>query len=244
MATLGVDLDKLIRVRAETIEGVFEAVDRYLDQQEVIAQTHELKPLLIVWDSVGGTPAIAELEGSSEDKHMMVAARNIKMNLRRIHSRLTRCRAVFVCTNHFYVSPGQGFTVKKTYGGGGMQYFPSISLWLTAKGALKIGAQQIGHQVEAKVKKNRLGPSGATALAGLVHGRGFDNSFSLFDWAREHGAEGDHRYVAQRGAWYTFSTGPQDPDPVTFQRGFAGFGELLHGRSDLYEMLWARYLET
>jgi len=243
METLGVDVDQLFRSRVNTIEECFGAIDKYLDRQEAYSQTRELRPLLIVWDSIGGTPTRAELEGGADDSHMMVAARSIKMNLRRIHHRLAPLQVALVCTNHFYRTIGP-FASLKTYGGSGIQYFASLRLWLTNKGQLKIGTQVVGHQVEAKVKKSRLGAIPMPVIAGIVHGSGFDNSFTLFDWAREHGAEGDHRYVVQRGAWYTFSNDAADPDPVTFQRGFVGFGELLSEHPKLYAQLVTRYLST
>lgn len=242
MRALGVDLEKLIRLRAETIEDCFRSIELVLDAQEHHAQTHDLRPLLIVWDSVGGTPSMAEILGDADDRHMMVAARNIKMNLRRIHGRLHRARAALVLTNHFYVKPGQGFATRETYGGSGLKYFSSFRLWLTRKGSIKMGTEIVGHEVEAMLKKNRLGPAGQKALAGLSHGRGFDNAFTLLDWAMEHGGVEGHCYVTQRGAWYTFSRGPEDADPITFQRGFVGFGQLLHDHPDIYEKLATEYL--
>ena len=130
MKQLGVDLDTLMRVRVDTVEGCFQAIELLLTAQEQSATAHELSPLLIVWDSIGSTPTMAEIAGSADDAHMMVAARNIKMNLRRIHNRLYRCRASLVCANHFYKSPGRGFTTLETYGGSGLKYVPSFRLRL------------------------------------------------------------------------------------------------------------------
>ena len=76
MATLGVDLGELLRSRASTIEGCFKAIDRLLDRREQELATHDLKPMLIVWDSIGGTPTQKELDGGPEDGHMMGAARH------------------------------------------------------------------------------------------------------------------------------------------------------------------------
>ena len=237
MATLGVDS------RASTIEGCFKAIDRLLDRREQELATHDLKPMLIVWDSIGGTPTQKELDGGPEDGHMMGAARVLKLNMRRVHWRLERLRVALVCTNHYYKTIGP-FASLKTYGGSAILYFATFRVWLSNKGQLKIGTQVVGHQVEVKLKKTRLGPPRTPEIAGLIHGRGFDNSFSLFEWARTHGAAAGHTYVAQRGAWYTLSMVPDDPEPTTFQRGFAGFGELLQTRSEVYAELVKRYRET
>lgn len=243
MRTLGVDLNTLIRIQADTIEACFEAIGTVLDGQEKLKETHELQPLLIVWDSIGGTPTNAELEGSADDKHMMVAARNIKMNLRRIHNRLLPLRAALVCANHFYIKPGP-VPMRVTYGGTGLQYFTAYRVWLTRKGAVKVGTAEYGHQVEAMLKKNRFGQLVPPTIMGVLRGGGFDNTFTLFEWCREHGSEEGHCYVEQRGAWYTFSRSPDDPEPVKFQRGFIGFHDLVAVQQpELYEMLAARYLQ-
>jgi hypothetical protein len=76
--------------------------------------------------------------------------------------------------------------------------------------------------------------------AGLIYGSGFDNSFTLFDWALEHGEGAGHTYVSQRGAWYSLHEPGQDD--VTFQGGFVGFGKLLDERPELYQKLATRYL--
>lgn len=241
MERLGVDLDQLIRIQANTIEDCFTAIDRCIDQQETLATSKTVKPLFIVWDSIGGTPTKAEAQGAADDAHMMVAARNIKMNLRRIHNRLSPARVALVATNHFYRSIGP-FATLKTYGGSGIPYFASLRVWLTNKGQIKIGSDVVGHQVEAKIKKSRLGSIKPPVIAGILHGSGFDNSFSLFEWGMENGDGDDHKYVSRRGAWCHFHEPGQEP--VTFQRGFVGFGELLSERPDLYQTLATRYLDV
>jgi recombination protein RecA len=245
MRTLGVDLDKLVRIKAETIEKCFTAFDQLLDGREALLEKgYALKPLLIVWDSIGGTPTKAQAEGAADARHMMDAARVINMNLQRLTPRLPVARAALVCANHFYMDPGPP-PRRIVPGGKGLRYFTSYRIWLTRKGPVKVGTSEYGHQVEAVLKKDRFGQNTLPTMMGVLQGRGFDNTFTLFEWCRETGSEPGHQYVDQRGAWYTFSRTPDDPEPVKFQRGFLGFHQLVAvDQPELYEKLAAEYLQS
>ena len=239
MELLGVDPQKVIHMSAYTIEECFTRIDEILDRQEELGRERTLAPLFIVWDSIGGTPAKAESEGESDSNHMAVGAKRIKQNLRRIMLRLPDLRACLVVTNHFYKELGP-FGGLQTPGGSGLRYFPHLRVRLMRKGQVKSGLRLIGHEVECQVKKTRLGPMPPHTKAGLIYGSGFDNSFTLFDWALEHGEGDGHKWVVQRGAWYSLVEPGQEP--VTFQHGFVGFGALMNERPELYQKLVARYL--
>jgi recombination protein RecA len=240
MAILGVDPEKVIHMSAYTIEECFTRIDEILNrQEEYVRAGRPLAPLFIVWDSVGGTPAKAESEGATDANHMAVGAKRIKQNLRRIMLRLPDLRACLVVTNHFYKELGP-FGGLQTPGGSGLRYFPHLRVRLMRKGQIKTGLRLIGHEVECQVKKTRLGPMPPPTKAGLIYGSGFDNSFTLFDWALEHGDGDGHKWVTQRGAWYSLVEPGQEP--VTFQHGFVGFGALMNERPELYQKLVAGYL--
>jgi recombination protein RecA len=240
MELLGVDPETVIHMSAYTIEECFTRIDELLNRQEELASTgRPLAPLFIVWDSIGGTPAKAEAEGGSDANHMAVGAKRIKQNLRRIMLRLPDLRACLVVTNHFYKELGP-FGALQTPGGSGLRYFPHLRVRLMRKGQVKSGLRLIGHEVECQVKKTRLGPMPPHTKAGLIYGSGFDNSYTLFDWALENGEEAGHKWVTQRGAWYSLVEPGEEP--VTFQHGFVGFGALMNERPELYQKLVARYL--
>lgn len=240
--TLGVNIDELLANKAETIEEVFLAIDRILDIQEHVKE--ELKgeqppPLLIVWDAIGGTPTKAEQKGAPDDAHVGVAARNIKQNFRRLALRLPKLRATLVCANHYYKTIGP-FSTLKTYGGSGIQYFASLRLGLSRKETIKVGNSQVGHVVEAKIKKTRIGKPQPPVETGLIWGSGLDNSYTLLEWGKKHGAVEGHTWIRQSGAWYYL----MHPDGTheTFQQGFAGLGPLLAANQAVYEAMAKGYL--
>jgi recombination protein RecA len=241
-AKLGVDVDELLVQPAETIEEVFLALDYLLDLQEKVRADLKAEPpiMLIVWDAIGGTMSDAEKEGEPDDKHVGVAARVIKMNFRRICLRLARNRAVLICANHFYKTIGGPMSTLVTYGGSGIRYFTSLRVWLRATGKIKIGDTEVGHSVETKLKKTKIGKPRPPEEAGLIWGAGFDNSYSLFNWGLTHGVSESHRWVARSGSWYYLML----PDGTSegFQHGFAGFGAVLQQRPDIYAEMAEQYL--
>ncbi len=251
-ARLGVNIDELIVRPADTIEQVFAGMFTLLDIQEKVAA--ELKapppPLMMVWDAVGGTQTDAEKAGAVDDKHVGVAARNIKMNFRRLCLRLPKCRAMIVCANHFYKTIG-GFSTTVSYGGSGIRYFSSFRLWMFNKGLIKlrVGPKDskgnateiaVGHIAEVKTKKTRLGKPHAPIETGLIWGSGFDNSYTLFEWGQKHGVRDDHKWIVRHGNWFYLML--PDGTHEGFQRKFAGLGEKLQERPDIYAQMADQYL--
>jgi recombination protein RecA len=250
---LGVDVDKLIISEAETIEEAFGAIDDVLAIQEkqkiTLAKSGlEPPPLLIVWDSLGGTPAKAELEGEPDDAHVAVAARVINMNFRRLTGKLTKLRATLVFANHFYKTIG-GISRLVAYGGKGPRYYTSVRLWLSNTGAIKQGsgdnARIVGHVVEAKLRKTRVGRPRPPAEVGLIHMAGIDNSYTLYEWGKAHGIGGeypDHRWVDQRGR-YCYLV-PPGGETITFEHTFVGLGEVLTANPEIYQQMVTAFMAS
>lgn len=194
---------------------------------------------IVVHNSVGGTPTTAERDGAADEAHVMEAARAIKMNLRRIALRLSKLRTTLVLTNHFYQTIGT-FASLKTYGGSGIRYFCSVRVWLTKKEQIKVGQRPVGHVVEAKLKKTRVGLPAPPVELGLIWGGGIDNSYTLFEWGLANGVSPEHRWVAQRGAWYYLML--PDGTHEVFQNGFLGLGEIFRNRMDVYGQMVEGYM--
>lgn len=237
---LGVDLDALISAEVSYLEEAFEQVERMLVVQENIKKKHGTPPpMLIVFDSIGGTPTKAELEGGADDKHVGSAARVIKMNLRRLTRRIADLRVALVVSNHFYEKIG-GFGGLASYGGSGVKYFATLRLWLTRTGNLTIGNDVVGHKISAKVKKTRIKSPGAAIETALIYGAGIDNSYALFEWAKGAMNPKGVPWIQQRTAHFWLY--PPDREPIHFQRQFAGLGEIFTKHPDIYEMMALQFL--
>ena len=248
-ASLGVSLDEFILAEADDIEGGFEQLDKILAVQAKKREVAEKKkqevpPVLVLWDSLGGTPARAEVEGAPDDSHVSPAARAISANFRRIIIPLMRNRVTLVYSNHFYKQIG-GFGSLIAYGGKGPRYYPSIRLWLSRTGNLKIGDQVVGHEIEAKLRKTRVGAPKPPVKLGLVHMGGIANSYTLFEWGLKHGIGGDypaHRWIDAKGS-HKYLVVPGH-DAISFKRGFLGLGDLLGEQPNLCEQLAAAFLAS
>lgn len=236
---LGVDTDKLITKRVETVEDVFVATDSVLTVQEKLAaeasrRKQKPPPLLLVWDSLGATPTKRELEGDPDDRHVAEAAKVIKLNFRRICARIADLRIAFVFVNHFYTDIGP-FATMKTSGGSGVRYFTSLRLWLSAKGQIKIGETVYGHEVEAKTKKTRVRSPRPPAASALIYGAGFDNAWTLYTWGKGNGLSSEHKWIVETPQWQYLML--PDGSHVPFQQKFIGLGKVLTDRPDAYAMM-------
>lgn len=253
-ARLGVAVDRVVLAEADDIEDGFVQVDKILTVQErrrAELERHRSKdrvpPVFIAWDSLGGTPARVEVESAADDAHVAAAARVINLDFRRIIARLAKNRVTLVFSNHFYKQIGGlagGHLV--AYGGKAVRYYPSIRLWISRTGALKLGDRIVGHTVEAKLRKTKVGLWKPPVELGFVEGAGFDNAYSLYEWGRKHGvgpSYPEHRYVAERGR-YKYLSVPGQSEEVAFEDGFVGLGRLLSERPELYQVLAAAFMAS
>lgn len=240
---LGVNTKDLIVHGAETVEEVFAGFEKFLAIQEMFAKKATPPPLLIIWDSLGGTPTNDELKGSADDVQVASAAKAIKRNLRRLVQRIANMRTTVVIANHFYKKIGFGGGGNEAYGGKGVAYFSSLRLWLARTSQLKLtNGTLVGHEVEAKLKKTRVGMPKAPVKTAVLYGAGFDNSYALFDWGKSHGVSETHRWIVQSGAhcWLY----PPGHEPIHFQRTWFGLGALLTEHPDLYQQMASQYLAS
>jgi len=243
-AALGVDVDKLIIHKAETVEECFEGIDRVLSIQEayikkLTAKKLEPPPMLIAWDSIAGTPTAAELTGAADDKHVAGAAKSVRMNIRRLAQRIAKARACLVFTNHFYENIGP-FGGLKTYGGGGIRYGTSLRVWMSRTGTLKgPGKVDVGQKIEAKLKKTRIAKPRPPAELGLIWGAGVHNAYTLYEWGKTAGVEGPHRWVIQKGSW-SYLMMP-DGTHEAWQGSFVPFADVLKAHPAIYAQMAEQY---
>lgn len=240
---LGVNLDELIIASIDTLEQGFEAADNMLAVQEAIMREDlgRARPFMLFWDSLGGTPTKAELEGSADDRHVAVQAIMIKQNFRRLCMRLDELRGCLVFANQFYEKIG-GMGGLATSGGSGVRYFTSLRLWMTKGNYLKSGTTDVGQIVNVKMRKTRLGKPQPPIELGLLYGSGFDNAWTLFEWGKTCGVGEKHRWIEQRGSW-CYLTMPDTGEVQQWQGTFLGFSALLREQPLLYQMLATLFLQ-
>lgn len=198
--------------------------------------------MLVVWDSIGATPSKAELAGAPDEKHMQVAARAIKMNMRRLTQSVARQRICLVLANHVYKDVGSGmgkYAPMISYGGSGILYHTSLRLLLKKKLPIKVGGVHVGHEIEAVIRKTRVNRPRPPALAGLVYGCGVYNAWTLHEWGKTSTAPNGKPWIVQRGAWSTLQL--PDGTEEKFQHSYVGLGEVLQAQPAVYASLIAHY---
>ena len=193
---LGVDVDKLIIRQPDTIEDVFTAMETIIEIWEEQCRVREI-PVLIVWDSVAGSPPKAELEGAFDDDHMAVAARRISQALRKIMGKVSNRQAALIFTNQVRENIGVMFGNKiRTYGGRAIKFHAShrIALRRTERRKAQSG-DIIAIGVEAKIEKNKTAPPFRVAEFEIVFGRGVCRAAEAITLGERYGL------IQVKGSW-------------------------------------------
>lgn len=227
--SLGVDTSRIINLTAETLESVFD--------KQVVAIQHIKKrapevPVLMLWDSVGGTSmnAIVDFEDNKEGlspmeiakKQMMSKARIISAGMELINTHISKTRVAYIYTNHLYTKPNVTFgDPQETPGGNKLKYFATVRLRLTPIGEIKEedaltgGKKIIGHKVLVKALKNSMAPIKVEMEGAVLGGLGFCNAWTVRETAET------LKLITKKGAW---SYCKIDNDEISFQ-GWNGFLE-------------------
>lgn len=249
MQALGVDLDNLIIADGDSIEDAFHVIESMLQVQEentkLLARSKRRSPpMLIVWDSVGGTATIAEQEASSADVQVASAAKVIRRNMRRLVSRLPAARTTLLLANQLYQGIG-AFSPTRSYGGGGIRYAASLRYWLYRGDSIKKGNTVVGHEIKVTMKKTRVCSPRAAIKLGLIYGAGVHNAWSLFDWGKKTAPVGVGKlenWIVKSGNLFAL-VDPADPsNPIKFHSQSLGLADLLAKRPDLYQTMASQYV--
>jgi recombination protein RecA len=85
-----------------------------------------------------------------------------------------------------------------TSGGRALKFYASVRIDVRRIETLKVGPEQIGNRVRAKIVKNKVAPPFREAEFDIMFGQGISREGSLIDVGVEHGI------VSKAGAWFTY----------------------------------------
>lgn len=216
------------------------------------------RPVVVGWDSVGGTATEAELEGDARALHVAASAKVIKRNFRRLVQYLDDEAIAFVICNQRYEKidttyiPGAPKRKQsETYGGSAIKYHSGVRLelektgrfWIT-NSAKEAGEPPIGQVTRVKVVKNKVGVPDRVEEYGLVYGRGADNAWAIYTDLKAQGV------ISPAGGWSKFTNpsilGDQPGGDKNWRAGWMGLSDMMADRESyptLWEKLSALYLE-
>ena len=196
--SLGVDLSKLLYVQCETVEDIFEQMERMI---AIVRKSDKNRILTIIVDSVAAASTKVELESDhGKDGYATGKSIIISKAMRKITTMIGRQKVLTVFTNQLRqnlkaMAFGDQYVVS---GGKALAYHCSVRVRLTNTGKLKRGDEVIGNECKAVVVKNRMGPPQRQASFDIY----FDSGIADYgSWIK---VLKDQSLIKQGGAYYTY----------------------------------------
>ena len=196
--SLGVDLSKLLYVQCETVEDIFEQMEKMIG---IVRKSNKDRILTIIVDSVAAASTKAELE-SDHGKDGFATGKSIIISkaMRKITNMIGKQKVLTVFTNQLRQNlNAMAFGDKWVVSGGkSLAYHCSVRVRLNNTGKLKKGEEVIGNECKAVVIKNRMGPPQRQASFDIYFDSGIADYGSWIKVLKE------NNLVKQGGAYYTY----------------------------------------
>jgi recombination protein RecA len=209
MRRMGINWEKLIYVRdLETIEDVFEYIEKVamVTRQKI---PDKKKPVVVVWDSVAGTPPKTALEADYDNSQPGIAARAMSAGLNKLKIALDDGWVTLVCINQLRLKlmSGPFSDPETTPHGKALPFYASVRVKLSGTKKLYENADKertIGVLCRAKVIKNKVGPNWRSVNFPLMYDYGINDTQSILDYLK------DIKVITTKGAWSTLKIGEEE----------------------------------
>ena len=187
---LGVDVDELLVSQPDTGEQALEIADMLIQSGGID---------IVVIDSVAALVPKAEIEGEMGDSHVGLQARLMSQALRKLTGSLHKTNTTVIFINQIREKIGVMWgSPETTSGGRALKFYSSVRIDVRRIETLKVGPEQIGNRVRAKIVKNKVAPPFREAEFDIMFGHGISREGSLIDVGVEQGI------VRKAGAWFTY----------------------------------------
>lgn len=196
--SLGVNLSGLLYVQCETVEDIFDQMEKMI---AIVRKSNKDRILTIIVDSVAAASTKTELESDhGKDGYATGKSIIISKAMRKITTMIGRQKVLIVFTNQLRqnlnaMAFGDKYVVS---GGKALAYHCSVRVRLNNTGKLKKGEEVIGNECKAVVVKNRMGPPQRTANFDIYFDSGIADYSSWIKVLKE------NNLIKQGGAYYTY----------------------------------------
>ena len=196
--SLGVNLKNLLYVQTDTVEDIFEQMEKMI---AIVRKSNKDRILTLIIDSVAAASTKAELE-SDHGKDGFATGKSIIISkaMRKITNMIGRQKVLIVFTNQLRqnlnaMAFGDKYVVS---GGKALAYHCSVRVRLNNTGKLKSGEKIIGNECKAVVIKNRMGPPQRQAAFDIYFDSGIADYGSWIKVLKE------NSIIKQGGAYYSY----------------------------------------
>jgi recombination protein RecA len=177
--TLGVNMDELIISQPDCGEQGLEIVEGLVDAGVD----------LIIVDSVTALVPRAEIDGDMGDSHMGLQARLMSQAMRKLCGKVSKSGCTVIFINQIREKVGLVFgSPEVTTGGRALKFYSSLRVEVrrvagSKGGVLKEGEEIVGHKMNVKAVKNKVGMPFRETVVELYYASGFNVNEDLINYA-------------------------------------------------------------
>jgi recombination protein RecA len=190
---LGVNIKELLISQPDSGEQALETAIALVESKAVS---------LIIIDSVAALVPQAELDGEMGDSHMGLQARLMSQAMRKLRGIAASNGVTVVFINQIREKVGVMFgSPEVTTGGRALKFYASVRLDVRRREIIGEKEHPIGHVLEIKAVKNKVGSPLRSTKVNLMYGIGIDVDVDFIEYCVTCGAIGK----SDKGGYYNFN---------------------------------------
>lgn len=178
---LGVDLDGMLINQPDSGEQALDIVQALVESGQID---------VLVVDSVAALVPQKELDGDMGDSSVGVQARLMSQACRKLTAVIQKSKTTVIFINQLRMKIGVMFgNPETTTGGNALKFYASVRLEVRKGEAIKQGegddAVQIGHVLNVKLVKNKVGTPAQKVEVPVIYGLGIDRVAEVYGMAKD-----------------------------------------------------------